>query len=151
MKEDHSTMLREAHKALGRLLGSSEGRDVLRHNGYDSSRRIKPILEDQPLDDLICDIRDNGAAVIAVYFPERQGLHRFEFLEFGDLVEDTVAEDHDAMSLWLGRNHQGTLSTVGMLCDTIRDKIILNTKSSRAGAPDLFDLPPEAPRHYSLV
>lgn len=145
--EERLSLLGEANRVLGRLLSTPGGREILRRNGYDSSRRIKPIIESQPLDDLIEDIRQNGPAVFAVYFPERQGFHQIELLEFGALVEpssdDLEAED----SLYLGRNSEGHFSTVGMLFASLTGQVARN----RASFEDSWNLPLERPRAYSLV
>lgn len=143
--------LREANRALGRLLGSREGRRVLRRNGYDSSRRIRPILESQPLDDLLHDIRLNGGAVVAVYFPEKHGIDQFEFLEFDDLHDVEEDESEEATTLRLGRNENGQLSTVGMFCSYLARGIEPSASGDSPFMRPGFPSPTETPRVYSTA
>lgn len=145
--EERISLLRESNRALGRLLGMPEGREILRRNGYDSSRRIKPIIESQPLDDLIDDIRQNGPAVFAVYFPEKHGIYQIELLEFGELVEPSSEDLEAEDSLYLGRNSDGHFSTVGMLFASLAGQVARN----RASFEESWNLPLERPKAYSLV
>ncbi|MGO1401247.1 MAG: hypothetical protein ACTHUY_02490 [Flaviflexus sp.] len=144
-------LLRDTNRALGRFLGSPTGRATLRHNGYDSSRRIVPMLESESLDILFRNLRVNGAAVVAVYYPKRAEDERFEFLEFGDLELDLSGDTSEDDSVVVGRDRNGELSTVGMLCDSIRRNFEVRFTQPTISRNDSLELPFEEPRVYSMV
>ena len=83
MKVDVATTRDDAALELGMFLGTPYAWELFDLNGYDSSTRIVPVSEDEPFDVVINEhMRQGGRTLVAVFFPDRKGPDRFEFLQW---------------------------------------------------------------------
>lgn len=80
---DTKTTRRDAARAVGLFLGTTQGRELFRRNHYLNDTRILAVPESEPIDSVIADHLDHGAdTIVAVFFPDRQGSKRFGFFRW---------------------------------------------------------------------
>ena len=70
---DTKTTRRDAARAVGLFLGTTQGRELFRRNHYLNDTRILAVPESEPIDSVIADHLDHGAdTIVAVFFPDRR-------------------------------------------------------------------------------
>ena len=110
---DTKTTRRDAARAVGLFLGTTQGRELFRRNHYLNETRILAVPESEPIDSVIADHLDHGAdTIVAVFFPDRRGSKRFGFfrdisMDDKDLVmpsgESFINDFHQAFHSFLFR------------------------------------------------
>ena len=80
---DTKTTRRDAARAVGLFLGTTQGRELFRRNHYLNDTRILAVPESEPIGSVIADHLDHGAdTIVAVFFPDRPGSKRFGFFRW---------------------------------------------------------------------
>ena len=133
---------RDAARAVGQFIGTPEGRQLLQHNGYANDVAVLAVLEDEAFDTVVIEHMSRGTAtLVAVFFPERVGTSRLEFLfldaqSHSDRAFRTVREP-----MRLGRGADGHTSSIGTVVDAL---------SGRSRRLTIGDIPLTAPERGVL-
>ena len=123
MKVDVATTRDDAALELGMFLGTPYAWELFDLNGYDSSTRIVPVSEDEPFDRVVNEhMRQGGRTLVAVFFPGREGMDRFEFLQWEPATTEKPKELEDADRIDFGRGPDGHYSSIGMVADVMLRK-----------------------------
>ena len=82
---DTKTTRRDAARAVGLFLGTTQGRELFRRNHYLNDTRILAVPESEPIDSVIADHLDHGAdTIVAVFFPRSPGQQALRPFQVGD-------------------------------------------------------------------
>lgn len=111
---------RQAAREVGRFVATREGRALFSQNRYPADTRILPVNESEPFDLVIADHIEHGeSTLVAVFFPERSGPARFEFLllEVAQREKPLDWDAGDAMPL--GTGNDGHTPSIGMVVDMV--------------------------------
>jgi len=113
---DTKTTRRDAARAVGLFLGTTQGRELFRRNHYLNDTRILAVPESEPIDSVIADHLDHGAdTIVAVFFPDRQGSKRFGFFRW-----EMPSRQAPAGGGTDDGGPQGHTSSIGAVMDTMK-------------------------------
>lgn len=136
------TTRRDAARAVGLFLGTSQGRELFRRNQYLSDTRILAVPESEPIDSVIADHLDHGAdTIVAVFFPDRQGGKRFGFFRWEMPSKQAPTDWSDVNGVTLGTGPGDHTSSIGAVMDMMKAQhFTLATASTPDDIPEVSAL-----------
>ena len=139
---DTKTTRRDAARAVGLFLGTTQGRELFRRNHYLNDTRILAVPESEPIDSVIADHLDHGAdTIVAVFFPDRRGSKRFGFFRWEMPSKQAPEGWSTAGGVTLGTGPQGHASSIGAVMDTMKaQRFTLSDDGPHDDVPDVSAL-----------